>query len=297
MVIQFPPQIVLTKDPFFGVYDYPEDESSDSDGIRNEELTVAYQPCFSYSPYFRQALLLVERPAARHSYRISWLLGESGASVASSLMPLQRQRQRAFARALLGMSRALESADPAEAQAAKQLAEGVNSVLASVAEYVQRLAGGTPLDPSFLEISLMVLDEERLKKSATGDKAYSCLRVAAGTHLNDPDYRDLSLFVGDGNAGRAWKRRVARIFDPADKNPKNRIYVPISKSLSHRFLISLPLIDPESDALVFGILNIGTFDTAQAEILRPLAGDKEMEEIGNHAHSFVLKRVLELLKL
>jgi pimeloyl-ACP methyl ester carboxylesterase len=297
MVVQFPPQIVLTKDPFFAVYDYPDGESSDPDGVRNDKLTDAYQHCFSYSPFFRQALLFVERPAAGHSYRISWLLGESGTSVASALMPLQRQRQRAFASALLGIRRALESADPAKSEAARQLAECVNSVLASVAEHVQKLAGGAPLDPSSLEISLMVLDEEQLKKPAIGDKAYPCLRIAAGTHFSDPDYRDLSLFVGDGNAGRAWKRRMARIFDPADKNPKNRIYVPVSKSLSHRFLISLPLIDPESDALVFGILNIGTFDVAQAEILRPLAGDKEMEEIGNHAHSFVLKRLLELIKL
>jgi hypothetical protein len=297
MVIQFPPQIVLTKDPFFAVYDYPEGESSDPDGVRNDELTGAYEHCFFYSPFFRQGVLLIERPTAGHSYRISWLLGESGASESSALMPLQRQRQRAFARALLGISRALESADPAEAEAAGQLAEGVKSVLASVAQHVQKLAGGIPLDPSYLEISLMVLDEEQLQKPATGDKGYPCLRIAAGTHFSDPNYRDLSLFVGDGNAGRAWKRRVARIFDPVDKNPKNRVYVPVSKSLSHRFLISLPLIDRESDALVFGILNIGTFDDGQAQILRPLAGDAEMEKIGNYAQSYVLQRLMELLKL
>jgi pimeloyl-ACP methyl ester carboxylesterase len=297
MVVQFPPHIILTNNPFFAVYDYPEGESSDPDGIRNDELTETYRHCFSYSPFFRPALLLIERPAAGHSYRISWLLGESDAKVASALMPLQRQRQRAFARALLGMRRALEGDDPAKAEATRQLAEDVYSVLASVAEHVQKLVGGTPLDPSSLEISLMVLDEEQLKKPVTGDKAYPCLRIAAGTHFSDPDYRDLSLFVGDGNAGRAWKRRVARIFDPADKNPKNRIYVPVSKSLSHRFLMSLPLIDRESDALVFGILNIGTFDTAQAEILRPLAGDAEMEKIANYAQSYALQRLMELFKL
>jgi hypothetical protein len=295
MVVQFPPQMVLTKDPFFAVYDYPEDETFDPDGVRNDELTDTYQHCFSFSPFFRQAMLLINRPAAGHSYRISWLLGESGASVASALMPLQRQRQRTFARALLAIRPAPESADPAAAEVVGQR-ETVNSVLASVAEHVQKLAGGTPLDPSFLEISLMVLDEEQLKPAENG-KSYPCLRIAAGTHLSDPDYRGLSLFVGDGNAGRAWKRRVVRIFDPAGKNPKNRVYVPVSRALSHRFLISLPLIDPASDALVFGILNVGTFDSAQADILRPLAGEKQMEEIGNHAQSFVLKRLLQLLKL
>jgi len=290
MIVQFPPEIVFAKRPFFEVYD-----SSDPD-VRNDELTAAYQQCFLFSAIFRQALLVIERPAAPHHYRISWLLGESGVRLAAALTPLQRQRQRTFARGLLSMRQSLESGDPAKVTAVKPLAEGVYAVLASVAEQVQKLLG-TLLDSANLEISVMVLDEEQLKMPATGKKGYPCLRIAAGTHFSDPDYRDLSLFVGDGAAGRAWKRCVAIVFDSDDKNPNNRIYVPVSKTLRHRFLISVPLVGRESDFLAFGILNIGTFDDRQAQILRPLAGDAEMEKIGNYAQSYVLQRLMELLKL
>jgi pimeloyl-ACP methyl ester carboxylesterase len=294
MIVQFPPEIVFAKRPYFEVYDA---DPIDPDGIRNDELTGAYEHCFFYSTVFREAILVIEQPPAGHSCRISWLLGESGASRASTLTPLQRQRQRAFASELLSMRRALESNDPVKGDAAKQVAEGVNSVLASVAERFQELLGGATLDPAVLEISLMVLDEEHLKMSLTDKREYPCLRIAAGTHLSDPDYRALSLFVGDGNAGRAWKRRVALVFDPKERNPKNRVYVPVSKTLSHRFLISVPLIGPESDAMIFGILNFGTFDEGQAEILRPLAGEKEIEKIGNYAQSYILQRLIELFKL
>jgi len=67
--------------------------------------------------------------------------------------------------------------------------------------------------------------------------------------------------------------------------------------LRHQFLLSVPLIDPESAALVYGILNIGTFSEPQAELLRPLSAKEEIEKLTGFAQAFVLKRLLEYFKM
>jgi hypothetical protein len=83
---------------------------------------------------------------------VAWLLGEGPASVTSSLVPKQRQRQRFFAHKLLSMRRTLRadgssarpvpesSGEPGTPLAwARELHSVVNSALASVAQYVQEL--------------------------------------------------------------------------------------------------------------------------------------------------------------
>jgi len=292
--IHFPQQIVFAREPFFEICG----SSKSADRVKNDELTTTYQRCFHYSAALRQAVLSVELPPAPFSYRISWLLGESRQGAMSPLVPLQRQRQRTFARRLLLMRRTLE--DQQEEQAsddAKQLAAGINSVLASVAEYARMRLGGAQLNRASLDISLMVLDEDEPERPWTDIRHLPVLRIVAGTLFADPQYRALGLFVGDGNAGRAWKRRRGQVFDLDEKNPKRHVYVPISDSLRHRFLISVPLFDPVSEALIYGILNFGTFSDDQAALLRRLGGAEEIERFTSYVQSYVLKRLMELLRL
>jgi hypothetical protein len=284
--------MVFAKRPFFEIYD-PSDVTNQ---VRNDELTAAYQHCFYYSSALKQAVLSVENPASPFSYRVSWLLGESRVTVTSALLPLQRQRQRTFARKLLLMRRTLEGENAEKIAAAKALEQGINSVLASVAEHVQKMLGDAELDPASLEISLMVLDEDQPEKPLMGIRK-PVLRIVAGTLLADPGYRGLAVFVGDGNAGRAWKRRMARVFDQNETDQKRHVYIPIPNSPSHRFLVSIPLIDPDSDALIYGILNFGTFSEDQAELLRKIGAASEVQSMTSYAQTYVLKRLMELLKL
>lgn len=302
MLVRFPERLTFTKEPFLEIYSY-----ASGSAARDDTITSKLQNCFYYSKSQRTALLHLRHPPVPYSCRISWLLGESPAAVTSSLVPKQRQRQRMFAHKLLAIRRALlgePRAEPLVAAAGAQVASAsaaqasaeeqfgvVNSVLATVAQYVENELG--PLDVNAIELSLMVLDEEQMEEAEPGGRKLPVLRIAAGTHLSEPLYRDLFLFVGDGNAGRAWKRRAARLFDPTAKDPKSHIYLPVSESLRHRFLVSLPLIDPDSAALVYGILNIGTFSDTQAEVLRPLWEQEQVERLTGYAQSFVLKRLLE----
>lgn len=299
LLIRFPEQMVFAKEPFFEIYDY-----STGAEKRMDQFSAQFQDCFYFSKAQNTAALLVRNPPAPYSCRVSWLLGESRVGVTSSLVPRQRQRQRVFGQRLLRMRRILDGA-PAAPEAendkteAEELNTGVKSVLASVAQYVQQSLGEQePLDTDTLELSLMVLDYEQTEAPLPEAPRLPVLRVVAGTHLQDPAYRGIALFVGDGNAGRAWKRRMARVYDPAEKtDPQRQIYVPVSERLRHHFLLSIPLIDPQSAALVYGILNVGTFSASQAELLRPLGTKEKIEELTTYAQAFVLKRLLECLKM
>jgi hypothetical protein len=292
LVIQYPAQMVFAEPPYFEVYFPPESVEKG----RNDELTERYQGGFRYSFALNQAQLSVERPESPFLYRISWKLGQSQSPVTSPLTPFQRDKQRKFANRLLDMRRTLETAGVEKSEAAT-LEVGVNTVLVSVAEHVHNLLDGAELDPETLEISLMVLDQKYKEKSPTNNAEYPVLRIAAGTLLQDPAYRELYFFVGDGNAGRAWKHRMARVYDLNESDPKRHIYKALPKSFRHRFLVSVPLIDPSSNALIYGILNLGTSSEEQAELLRKFGKAPGIEELTSHAQSYVLKRLKELINI
>ncbi len=300
LLIRFPEQMVFAKEPYFEIYD-----CSTGAEKRSDRLSAESQDCFYFSKSQNTAALLVRDPPAPCSCRISWLLGESRVGVTSSLVPKQRQLQRTFSQKLLRMRRTVDGMPDDAAQgagdktAAGELNTNVNSVLASVAQYVEQgLGEPEPLDSNAFELSLMVLDYEQTEERLPDARRLPVLRIVAGTHLQDPDYRGLVLFVGDGNAGRAWKRRMARVFDRTQKDdPERQIYVPVSERLRHHFLLSIPLIDRGSAALVYGILNVGTFSAPQAELLRPLGAKEKIEELTGYAQAFVLKRLLECLKM
>ncbi len=294
LTIQFPSQMVFATTPYFEIYHPPEV----SEKGRNDDLTHRYQYCLSYSPFLKQVSLSVQEPPSPFCYRISWRLDQSHAPVTSPLTGLQRQKQRAFADSLVAMRRDLENPGdgPQNADALK-LSEGVKSVLVSLAEYAHQQLEGAELDDSTLEISLIVLDQKYKEKSPSSKAEYPVLRIAAGNLLEDPAYRKLYFFVGDGNAGRAWKHRMARVYDLNETNPKHHIYIALPNAFRHRFLLSIPLIDRSSDALIYGILNFGTSSEEQAELLRKFGRGPGMEDLTTQAQTYALKRLKELIKL
>jgi hypothetical protein len=192
MLLQFPQQMVFAKRPFLEIYD----PSNSFDQVRNDELTTAYQHCFHYSTSLYQAVLSIQQPPTPFSYRISWLLGESRLSVTSALIPALRLRQRTFERKMLQMRRTVDGEQSNDLDEAKRLEEEINSVIASVAEHVQQMIGDAELDPASLEISLMVLDEDRPQLPSMGTKMLPVLRIVVGTLLDEPGYRSLAVLKG-----------------------------------------------------------------------------------------------------
>jgi hypothetical protein len=285
LMVRFPRQITLTGPPFFEV------RKIDHDETRDDELTVGYQKDFYYSPLLGLAALRLAKPPAPFYYRISWVLAESLDASAATLTPLLRKRQRDFSQQLLHFrSLDAESYSAEDAKSAKK----VFAVLASFAQLVknlldQKLNAESGLDARELELNLMVLDDS--------DPREPVLRIAVGTNADDPAYRNLALSVGDGNAGRAWKRRIVRTFDPQSTSPEQRTYVEVPGRPPHAMLISIPLIDTESECLVYGILNLGATSNEQGDLLRRLNDQDTLRQLAETTQSYVLTRLLEIFRI
>jgi hypothetical protein len=293
VLIRFPGAMVFAKLPFLEVYDYSTGKEQ-----RQDSLTAKYQDCFHFSRLFNSAVLFILSPEPRFSYRVSWLLGESSKESTGALSPRQKLRQRKFAQELLRMRREVENGAP-QPELVK-LRDTVNITLASVAEYLQQEIGsGVGLDPLHFELSLMVLDDVQKEKVLTEgiEREFAALRIVAATDIKRPEYAGLSLLVGNGNAGRAWKRRAARVFDRDERDPKRHVYVSKKGAQPHSFLVSIPLLDPDSAAVVYGILNIGTFSESYAPVLRPIGEAQAIEHITSYVQSYVVKKLLEALKV
>jgi hypothetical protein len=89
---------------------------------------------------------------------------------------------------------------------------------------------------------------------------------------------------------------MARVFDRKE-DPKGHVYASVSDPPSHSFLVSVPLIDFDSAALIYGILNLGTFSKDQAEVIHKIGAPQELTNIASYAQSYVLKRLMELLNV
>jgi hypothetical protein len=286
LVIRFPEQMRFARPPFFEVYAGQLNKEQ-----RDEELTRKLASCFYYSPILNTAVLYLQHPPASSFYRVSWVLGEGTPDVTSALIPVMRVKQRAFSARLIQLRAAIwERGTPSVEDS--DLNDKISTVLSSFIGFAQSLLdaklAGAALDLPDLEVSLMVLDEK--------ENCAPALRIVAGTHLTHPGYRALALGVGDGNAGRAWKQRIARVYDRQQRNPKSRIYVAIPGAPQHVVLFSIPLLDQGSSSLVYAILNIGTFSVTQGELLRVLVST-DVASMTNYAQSYVLKRLIELLNM
>ena len=85
--------------------------------------------------------------------------------------------------------------------------------------------------------------------------------------------------VGDGNAGRCVKRRAIRFFDreKATEKPFDNIYVPSPGGRAHQWLMSIPLFSSQS--LVYGVVNVGTFQKKGARALRHLEAEAKAKAL------------------
>jgi hypothetical protein len=285
LMVRFPEQITLTGPPFFEV------RRPDHDETRADQLTLAYQANFYYSPLLGIAVLRVSNPPAPFYYRISWVLAESLDASTATLTPLLRKRQRDFTQRLLRF-RSMGAQAPNAEDA--QTSQKVFTVLASFAQLVKNLMDQTlnadsRMDARGLELSLMVLDDSNPHAPV--------LRIAVGTSTESPAYRDLALPVGEGNAGRAWKSRIVRTFDPQSTTPDQRIYVEVAGRPTHTMLFSIPLIDPKSESLVYALLNLGATSEEMGDLLRRLNDRKGIRQLTEIAHSYVLTRLLEIFNI
>lgn len=279
LTIRFPGEMQLLKLPYLEVYEYAGTDAKLHDG-----LTSAYQSHFSYSPLLRTAVLKISRPAAPYAYRISWQLGSCPELGSATANPLIQFRARNFKTAVLDVRDYVISGNGSQntIELAKFIAATVTSFLDYFRELIrEKLGSSATLDPMRLSFSLMV-------PSADGKQ------LVVGT--GNTEDKTFVLDIGDGNAGRAWKRGQVRVFDRKLKESKTNAYFPPKAGPPHEFLFSIPLVASESKSFIYAVVNVGTYDEAQAELLRVLGTTEYIEQLGTRAQSYLSQRLIERIQ-
>jgi hypothetical protein len=187
-------------------------------------------------------------------------------------------RQREFEARLLTYA-----ASPGPDLLSLALAHFADAVGSSIASAIG--APSSSLVSSGIDASLMVRRQD--PKPA--------LVVVRGANLKR---RDFSFHPGQGNAGAAYRGRAIRSFDPeaANSNPAAHVYARIPGGNEHKYLISVPVIDPLS-ALPVAVLSIGALTTHAAAQLRATAPTAVREKIVLAVQSRVYPLLLEAVNM
>jgi predicted MPP superfamily phosphohydrolase len=280
--LHFPPDLEFEQDrlPEFEV-------RSVEDNEKHEWLTEILQSNFFYSEVLHTAFLRVRRPPTGYRFRIYWHIPPGAATLAptpAKEILLARQ----FARTLLILSRSARTS----ACLPPKYAEVINVLKAFghlVAQRIEQEVGKSGLVKiDELDISLMVYDDAEKSESPR-------LRIVALIGSPTPAFWDFSLEVGDGNAGRSYRKNIVRVFDVEKKDPKHNTYVQIPGVDQHRVLYSIPLRSPSSQELIYGILNLGSLFDLQSSLLRLLDTQKGVLWLLEQVQGYLLPRLQELL--
>jgi len=286
--VKFPAALKFTYPPRFEVV-------AAATGQVHEWLTEVLQPCFHYSDVLNTAFLSISRPVPNYRYRISWRYPETEGPPGQQNLAAKLKVKR-FTAAFLQAAEGARSPEGPD-ERARALLEGANAALAEFAALLKRrieeqTGAAEPLELQQLDLTLMVCDDRDEQQPPT-------LRMVAGHAMKSPTYRELTLEIGDGNAGRAYKKGTAQVYErrKVAGDPKRHAYVQIPGFPYHEVLCSLPLTSPAAPQLIFGILNVGTFSADQADALRSLNAPESMEWMSGVAHSLVLSRLLEIVRV
>jgi 3',5'-cyclic AMP phosphodiesterase CpdA len=262
-------------------------EVFDQAGVAKQpKLSEILRSSFVFSFTTNSAFLNIHKPPAGYRYRISWKIRSTAAPPTTG--PLNAQVDLNNFRAAALVSR---TDDP------KKPSDPLVKVLAILETYRNAVAEKVAADNSVnisvikLETSLMIYDEN----SKPGK-----LRMVAGTLMDNPDVWNFSLEIGDGNAGRAYKKNKVRLWDAEMANSTDAAvqwYLPIPGAMQHKFLCSIHLRHPSDPHLIMGILNIGTSDKTTAIACKSLNTEVSGTWLILGAHEFVLTRLMQEFKI
>lgn len=277
-VFRFPSDYKLAHPPIIEVFPANSKE-------RHEWLTRAVRKGFHYSESANLAVVQIERPPCGYVYRISW-------------QPPARQQTTT-------------SVNPAHVASVSKFEAACNSALDTNGVTDERL-----LTIGLRLHAFNTLVEDRLKQALpdapaipVGDFESSLmvyydlrphlpptLRVVATSYDPKPD--PFEIEIGDGNAGRAYKLRIARTYDAVLRDsPKQYTYVSRTAGQNHEILFSIPLLHPVSQQLIFGILNLGTYSKGAGGFLRLLRERAQLDWLISAAHAYFLPRARETLNI
>lgn len=276
--LAFPFGFELQRPPRFEVFD--------EDDRRHDWLTTVLQRSFTFSENLNVAFVNIQSPPSGYRYRISWDLPPAEV-VPEVPNPGHAAEVERFARVMLGLAKQRGEAG------IQEIVSILSTFAHAVAERVEVVTQTrNVVSPEQLEVSLMVYDDLIPLASPR-------LRVVAATQHVTEEPEAFSLEIGDGNAGRAYSRNSLRVFDAvrAKEHPIYQSYVQRNGLGTHFFLYSIPLRHPETQHLIFGVVNVGTYDRAQGKLLKALNNDEGNSWLIDFAHEYLLSRLIEIARM
>lgn len=248
--LQFPSTVRLLGDPFLRVL-HPDTEQDDMDASRSAARLV------DYSPLTRVLTLFVTEPRDDRDYRLCWRLADLPHVGEQSVAESARRSHEEIVERLLEL-RETAARDVKSAPDMKRL-KALHDLMGECGGLIYETVG--PISESDLETGLHVLDDIDPAQPAV-------LRLVHCSPLTEEAW-NLELRVGDGNAGRAVKKRAVRIYDSekARDAPLQHVYRAIGGK-PHRWLISVPLF--EDSGLVCGVFSAGCYQSKTARALARL---------------------------
>jgi predicted phosphodiesterase len=279
--LTFPGAFEFPYAPRFEVFD-------ESGATRHEWLTEILQGCFHYAEGTKTAFLKIDKPPAGYRYRLTWPVPERDASH-GPVNPVHKAAADALITGLLA------ARDRARAGSSDR------EVLASLAafnillnQFLRERLNAPSLPDRDFDVNFMVLDARRRE-------APPVLRFVAtvGPMSGNRQYWDFWLEIGDGNAGRAYRKNIIRYYhrDRAAGDPKKYTYVKVPGMDRHSILFSIPLRHPKSPDLICCILNVGAFNDEDGSFLASLNDDQGNAWLVRAGHEFLLTQLASLLSI
>jgi pimeloyl-ACP methyl ester carboxylesterase len=256
-------------------------------GDLDPQETARVARMLDYSPLLRAITLFVRDPMRERAYRICWKLADAP-DAKKRPTDTELDRQQDLVEELLWLRNCQEVAQPSAAE--KDAIQLANDSMSQIAGLVYNVIGkdqAERLDADQLECSLMVVDDRDEEKLAE-------VKIIVGTGIS-PGAWNLLRSVGDGNAGRCVKRRAIRFYDreKATEKPFDNIYKAAPGGRAHQWLMSIPLFSSQS--LVYGVVNIGTFQKKGARALRHLQDEAKTKVLAEGFQQIILT-MLDLVR-
>lgn len=255
-------------------------EVFDQDGHEKQpKLTEILAANFLYSSATNNAFVNLYKPPAGYRYRISWKVPQGTPSLP---VPVKAQIDFDTFKSTLLKFRSHNPQQPPD-----EMLKALAILVTFMKEVAERVAtmNGVKSDSIKFETSFMVYDES----SKPGK-----LRMIIGTLMATPKAWAFDLEIGDGNAGRAYKGNILRLwFKDQPSALPFQWYLPVIGFERHTFLCSVPLRHPACPHLIMGVLNLGSFDKTTSQACRCLDSEAESRWLIQAAHDFVLTRLCQ----
>jgi hypothetical protein len=232
----------------------------------------------------------LQQPPPNCRYRVTWALP------APQVAPISSEgnaRRAYFEKALLTLVASPQpkpGSVPYEVlEAIIEAFEDISSALEELVCQRNALAKGAAVVDETTDLSVMVCDR------SVGLPQLRLIFWNKAEEHGDA-FQSFRLVIGNGNAGRAYKTRALRLFDKeqSGSDPKASAYVQL-RGVEHRFMFSIPMIDPLSQSPL-AVFNVGTADPTQAAAYRSL-NKSDLQRLIKALHGRPLARLAEAIGL